>query len=87
MRRLFNTGLRSGESRRGFPLANWTELDVTVEAEIATLLEKHADEVAADGRLPLVRHGHRPEREMVTGVGPALIPKDAIHIVDMLEMR
>ena len=38
-----------------------------VEAEVATLLEKHADEVTEDGRRRLVRHGHLPEREITTG--------------------
>ena len=40
-----------------------------VEAEVATLLERHADEVTEDGRRRLVRHGHLPEREIVTGIG------------------
>ncbi len=41
-----------------------------VEAEVATLLERHADEVSEDGRRRLVRHGHLPEREIMTGIGP-----------------
>src|SRR6266496_2712067 len=44
-----------------------------VEAEVATLLERHADEVTADGRQRLVRHGHLPEREIMTGVGPVVV--------------
>src|SRR5216684_3229976 len=40
-----------------------------VEAEVATLLERHADEVTEAGRRRLVRHGHLPEREIVTGIG------------------
>src|SRR5262245_48402147 len=44
-----------------------------VEAEVATLLERHADEVTDDGRRRLVRHGHLPEREIMTGVGPVAV--------------
>jgi len=44
-----------------------------VEAEVASLLEKHADDVTADGRRRLVRHGHLPEREILTGIGPVAV--------------
>jgi putative transposase len=37
---------------------------------VASLLERYADEVTDDGRPRLVRHGHLPEREIVTGIGP-----------------
>ena len=40
-----------------------------VEAEVATLLSRYADETSNDGRQRLVRHGHLPEREIVTGIG------------------
>src|SRR5689334_24305627 len=40
-----------------------------VEAEVASLLNRYADEVTDDGRHRLVRHGHLPEREIVTGIG------------------
>jgi len=40
-----------------------------VEAEVASLLNRYADETTDDGRQRLVRHGHLPEREIVTGVG------------------
>jgi putative transposase len=40
-----------------------------VEAEVATLLASHADKLTDDGRQRLVRHGHRPEREIMTGIG------------------
>src|SRR5436309_2779608 len=39
-----------------------------VEAEVASLLERYADEVTDAGRQRLVRHGHLPEREIVTGL-------------------
>jgi len=40
-----------------------------VEAEVASLLNRYADETTDDGRQRLVRHGHLPEREIVTGIG------------------
>ena len=44
-----------------------------VEAEVATLLDRYADQVTDDGRRRLVRHGHLPEREIVTGIGPVTV--------------
>jgi len=50
-----------------------TLLAQAVEVEVATLLEKHADEVTDDGRRRLVRQGHLPEREIMTGTGPVAV--------------
>jgi putative transposase len=44
-----------------------------VEAELASLLGRHADELTEDGRARLVRHGHLPEREIMTGIGPVAV--------------
>jgi putative transposase len=44
-----------------------------VEAEVAALLSCHADKLTNDGRQRLVRHGHLPEREIVTGIGPVAV--------------
>ena len=44
-----------------------------VEAEVATLIERHGEEVTADGGRRLVRHGHLPEREIMTGVGAVAV--------------
>lgn len=41
-----------------------------VEAELAALLETHIAEKTEDGHARLVRHGHLPEREVMTGIGP-----------------
>ena len=41
-----------------------------VEAELSAWLESHADKRTEDGRRRVVRHGHLPEREIVTGIGP-----------------
>jgi len=42
----------------------------TVEAEVAALLGNHAAQLTEDGRQRLVRHGHLPERDIMTGIGP-----------------
>jgi len=44
-----------------------------VEAEVAAFLSCHADKLTEDGRQRLVRHGHLPEREIMTGVGPVAV--------------
>ena len=44
-----------------------------VEAEVAGFLGDHADKLTADGWARLVRHGHLPEREIVTGIGPVAV--------------
>ena len=44
-----------------------------IEAEVATLLSRYADESTDDGHQRLVRHGHLPEREIVTGIGPVAV--------------
>src|SRR3979490_1229854 len=42
-------------------------------AEVAALLSGHPDEMTEDGRQRLVRHGHLPEREIMTGIGPVAV--------------
>jgi len=44
-----------------------------VEAEVAAFLGSHADRRTADGRQRVVRHGHLPEREIMTGIGPVAV--------------
>jgi putative transposase len=44
-----------------------------VEAEVSSLLSCHADKLTDDGRRRLVRHGHLPEREIMTGIGPIAV--------------
>jgi mutator family transposase len=44
-----------------------------VEAEVAALLGAHAEELTADGRQRLVRHGYLPERAIMTGIGPVAV--------------
>src|SRR4051812_17171066 len=51
-----------------------------VEAEVAAFLSGHADRQTGDGRQRLVRHGHLPERKIVTGLGP--VPVRAPRVRD-----
>ena len=44
-----------------------------VETEVADFLAEHADKRTADGYQRLVRHGHLPERSIMTGIGPVEI--------------
>jgi putative transposase len=44
-----------------------------LEAEVSSLLSCHADKLSDDGRRRLVRHGHLPEREIMTGIGPVAV--------------
>src|SRR3954462_13636136 len=40
------------------------------EAEVAEFLAKHVDLKTATGLRRVIRHGHLPEREVMTGIGP-----------------
>ena len=44
-----------------------------VEAEVAGFLGAHADKLTDDGHRRLVRHGHLPEREIMTGIGAVAV--------------
>ena len=46
-------------------------LTQAVEAEVAEFLAKHAALKTEEGRQRVVRHGHLPEREVMTGIGAA----------------
>src|SRR3954471_10525138 len=48
-------------------------LKQAVEAEVADFLHRHADLKTEAGRRRVVRHGHLPEREIVTGIGPVAV--------------
>ena len=41
-----------------------------IEAEVAAVLAAHEHLKTEDGRRRLVRHGHGPERAILTGIGP-----------------
>lgn len=40
-----------------------------MEAEVAEFLSKHTEKTDENGRKIVVRNGHMPERELITGIG------------------
>ena len=45
-------------------------IEQAIHAELATLMAAFSETKLEDGRTRLVRHGHLPEREVMTGIGP-----------------
>jgi transposase-like protein len=54
-------------------------LTQAVEAEVAEFLASHADLKTETGRQRLVRHGHLPEREVMTGIGPVAVRQPRVR--------
>ena len=54
-------------------------LSQAVEAEVADLLAKHADLKTETGHQRVVRHGHLPEREIMTGIGPVAVRQPRVR--------
>ena len=54
-------------------------LTQAVEAEVAEFLTKHADLKTGDGHRRVVRHGHLPEREVMTGIGPVAVRQPRVR--------
>jgi len=50
-----------------------------VEAEVADFLSQHADKLTEDGHRRVMRHGHLPEREIVTGIGPVAVRQPRVR--------
>ena len=50
-----------------------------VEAEVADFLGKHANLKTEDGRIRVVRHGHLPQREVMTGIGPVAVRQPRVR--------
>ena len=50
-----------------------------VEAEVAEFLAKHADLKTENDRRRVVRHGHLPEREVMTGIGPVVVRQPRVR--------
>lgn len=50
-----------------------------VEAEVADFLAKHAHLKTEDGRQRVVRHGHLPEREVMTGIGAVAVRQPRVR--------
>ena len=56
-----------------------TLLAQAVEAEVAGFLAQHAGLKTEDGRQRIVRHGHLPEREVMTGIGPVAVRQPRVR--------
>ena len=54
-------------------------LTQAVEAEVADFLHRHCDLKTDAGRRRVVRHGHLPEREIMTGIGPVGVRQPRIR--------
>src|SRR5205085_4236033 len=54
-------------------------LTQAVEAEVGDFLHRHADLKTEAGRRRLVRHGHLPEREIMTGIGPVAVRQPRVR--------
>lgn len=48
-------------------------IEQAIHAELAALMAAFSAEKLEDGRARLVRHGHLPEREVLTGIGPVTV--------------
>lgn len=56
-----------------------TLLAQAVEAEVAEFLAKHAGLKTEEGCQRVVRHGHLPEREVMTGIGPVAVRQPRVR--------
>ena len=50
-----------------------------VEAEVSDFLGTHADLKTEDGHRRVVRHGHLPEREVMTGIEPVAVRQPRVR--------
>ena len=49
------------------------------EAEVAAFMAKHADLKTGDGHQRIVRHGHLPEREIMTYIGSVAVRQPRVR--------
>ena len=54
-------------------------LTQAVEAEVADFLSRYANFKTEAGRARVVRHGHLPEREIMTGIGPVAVRQPRVR--------
>jgi putative transposase len=54
-------------------------LTQAIEAEVAEFLAKHSTLKTETGRQRMVRHGHLPEREIMTGIGPVAVRQPRVR--------
>ena len=50
-----------------------------VEAEVASFLDQHADLKTSEGHQRVVRHGHLPERNVITGIGAVTVRQPRVR--------
>lgn len=52
-------------------------IEQAIQADLVTLMAAFSKERLDDGRARLVRHGHLPKREVLTGIGrvPLTVPR------------
>jgi transposase-like protein len=50
-----------------------------IEVEVADFLGRYADLKTAAGRRRVVRHGHLPQREIMTGIGPVAVRQPRVR--------
>ena len=50
-----------------------------IEAEVVDFLGKHAELKNPEGHQRVVRHGHLPEREVMTGIGPVAVRQPRVR--------
>jgi putative transposase len=50
-----------------------------IEAEVADFLGRYADLKTSQGHRRIVRHGHLPEREVMTGIGPVAVRQPRVR--------
>jgi transposase-like protein len=50
-----------------------------VEAEVADFLGKHSELKTTNGHQRVVHHGHLPEREVMTGIGPVAVRQPRVR--------
>ncbi len=77
--------LRQPESYEEDPLTEVLRLGArrllaqAVEAEVVAFIEGHGDLTDDAGRRRIVRHGHLPEREIQTGIGPVAVRQPRVR--------
>ena len=54
-------------------------LQTAVENELAEYVGRHVHVLDPDGKRLVVRNGHLPERDLVTGLGPVRIRQPRVH--------
>ena len=63
-------------------------LTQAVETEVADFLGRYANLKTEAGRQRVVRHGHLPEREIMTGIGPVAVRQPQIaHVFERNHLR